>query len=702
VRKPETINYRTYRPEKDGLFCEKIFGPTKDWECFCGKYKGIKHKNIICDRCGVQVTHSKVRRTRMGHINLAAPVAHIWFFKATPSRIGNLLAIKLSDLDKVIYFQEYVVTDAGDTALNVGQLVTEEGLREARQKYGASFEADMGAEAIKKLLLGLDLPAPVRAAARGAQEHAQQAAQGRDREAPAHGGDAARLAQQAALDDPGRHPGHPAGPAPARAAGQRQLRDERPERPLPPPHQPQQPPQEAARPQRSGSHHPEREAHAAAVGGRPVRQRALPPARCWAAATAAEVADRHDQGQAGPLPREPAGQARGLQRALGHRGGPELHLHQCGLPKVIALELYQPFIIRRLKELGFADTIKSAKKMLERKDEEVWDILEEVIKEHPVLLNRAPTLHRMGIQAFQPVLVEGNAIRLHPLVCAGFNAGLRRRPDGRAPAALVRGADRGHGADDVDQQHLHARERQPDHQPQPGHRAGLLLPDTTNREGESGQDMVFSGTQRGVPRLRRRQGGRARAHQGQDRRRPPHEHARGRRRLHGQAHRDHGGARDLQRHPAARVPFWNMELDKGNIKKVISEAYEVIGKERTVDLLDALKELGFKSATRAGLSFAASDLVTPKQKETILGDTDAKVLEVNKQYGKGVITEGERYNQVIDLWTHARERVGEEMMKEWRSEQRDGEPYLNPVFIMERRARAAPSSRSASSRACAA
>ncbi len=277
VRKPETINYRTYRPEKDGLFCEKIFGPTKDWECFCGKYKGIKHKNIICDRCGVQVTHSKVRRSRMGHINLAAPVAHIWFFKATPSRIGNLLAIKLADLDKVIYFQEYLVTEAGDSPLAVGALMTEETLREARQKYGAGFEADMGAEAIKKLLLGADLPAlsdQLREELKGTRSKQRKAEIVK------------RLRTVEMLRDSPNKPHW-------------MILDVIPV--IPPDLRPlvlldsgnfatsdlndlyrrlinrNKPPQEAARPQRSGSHHPEREAHAAAVGRRAVRQRPLPP-----------------------------------------------------------------------------------------------------------------------------------------------------------------------------------------------------------------------------------------------------------------------------------------------------------------------------------------------------------------------------------------------------------------------------------------
>jgi DNA-directed RNA polymerase subunit beta' len=363
--------------------------------------------------------------------------------------------------------------------------------------------------------------------------------------------------------------------------------------------------------------------------------------------------------------------------------GPELRLHQCGLPKVIALELYQPFIIRRLKELGFADTIKSAKKMLERKETEVWDILEEVIHEHPVLLNRAPTLHRMGIQAFQPVLVEGNAIKLHPLVCAGFNADF-----------------------DGDQMAVHlplSYEAQIEATTlmiatnnifTPANGSPIISPSqdivlgcfylTTNREGERGEGMVFCNDEEV---FRAYADGKVGIHARILVKMPP-----GRRMI----NKEGDGQTTIKPVETtvgrvifndilpAECPYFNVELDKGSIKRVISECYELIGKERTVDLLDDLKAIGFKSATRAGLSFAASDLKTPLQKETILSDTDDKVMEINRQYQKGIITDGERYNQVIDLWTHARERVGEEMMKEWRSDVRDGEPYLNPVYIMER------------------
>src|SRR5215467_4902971 len=359
VKKPETINYRTYRPEKDGLFCERIFGPEKDWECSCGKYRGMKYKGMICDRCGVKVTHSRVRRKRMGHIELAAPVVHIWFFKAMPSRLGNLLAMKTTSLEKVIYFQDYVVTNPGQTALKKQQLLTEEEYRTAREQYGeGTFEAEMGAEAVRKLLQDLDLVTLSRdlreeLLTTGSKQKAKDLIN--------------RLKIVESIRDS----------------------DNKPEWMV--------------------------------LDVIPVIPPDLRPLVLLDSGNFA-TSDLND------LYRRIINRNNRLGKRVDYSArsvivvGPNLRLHQCGLPKKIALELFQPFIIRRLKDLGHADTIKSAKKMLERKDAEVWDILEEVITNHPVLLNRAPTLHRMGIQAFEPVLVEGNAIKLHPLVCKGFNA----------------------------------------------------------------------------------------------------------------------------------------------------------------------------------------------------------------------------------------------------------------------------------------
>ncbi len=435
VKKPETINYRTYRPEKDGLFCERIFGPEKDWECACGKYRGMKYKGMICDRCGVKVTHSRVRRKRMGHIELAAPVVHIWFFKAMPSRLGTLLDMKTTSLEKIIYFQDYVVTDPGEegsTQLKKNQLLNEDDYRKARENYGDTFEAEMGAEAIRKLLEAVnlvDLSVELRV----------------------------KLEAESKQDKPSKQKLRD---LVKRLKVVESLRD-------------------------SGLGGPQNKCEWMVLECIPVIPPDLRPLvlldsgnfatsdlndlyrriinrnnrlKKLVDLNAPEVIIRNEKrmlqqsvdalfdnnrckrpvlGSSNRPLKSLTDMIKGKQgrfreNLLGKRVdysarsvivvGPELRLHQCGLPKKIALELFQPFIIRRLKELGHADTIKSAKKMLERKDDQVWDILEEVIKNHPVLLNRAPTLHRMGIQAFEPVLIEGNAIRIHPLVCKGFNA----------------------------------------------------------------------------------------------------------------------------------------------------------------------------------------------------------------------------------------------------------------------------------------
>src|SRR5437667_5474057 len=432
VKKPETINYRTYRPEKDGLFCERIFGPEEDWGCSCGKYRGMKSKGMICDRCGVKVRHSRVRRKRMGHIELAAPVVHIWFFKAMPSRLGTLLEMKTTSLEKIIYFQDYVVTDPGETPLKEKQLLTEDEFRRARETYGEAFKAGMGAEAVKALLERLNL--------------VDLSKQLRD-----------ELAALGLKEKPSKQKMRD---LVKRLKVVESLRD-------------------------SGLGGPPNKCEWMVLECIPVIPPDLRPLVLLTSGNfatsdlndlyrriinrnnrlkklvdlnAPEVIIRNEKrmlqqsvdalfdnnrckrpvlGSSNRPLKSLTDMIKGKQgrfreNLLGKRVdysarsvivvGPRLRLHQCGLPKKIALELYQPFIIRKLKELGHADTIKSAKKMLERRDPEVWDILEEVIYQHPVLLNRAPTLHRMGIQAFEPILIEGNAIVLHPLVCQGFNA----------------------------------------------------------------------------------------------------------------------------------------------------------------------------------------------------------------------------------------------------------------------------------------
>ena len=422
VKKPETINYRTYRAEKDGLFCERIFGPERDWECSCGKYKGTKYKGIICDRCQVKVTHSRVRRKRMGHINLAAPIVHIWFFKALPSRLGAILDMKTSDLEKVIYFQDYVITSPGKTPLKRKQILTEDEYRAAYEKYGEEFDAEMGAEAVKKLLNAIDLATEATNIRAGIEKtNSKQKIKDLTK----------RLKMIEAIRGSENKP-------------EWMVMDVVPV--IPPDLRPLVL-LESGNFATSDLNDLYRR-----IINRNNRLKKLVDLN------APEVIIRNEKRMLqqavdalfdnGRCRRPVLGssnrplksltdmikgkQGRFRENLLGKRVdysarsvivvGPELKLHQCGLPKKIALELFQPFIIRKLKEHGLADTIKSAKRMLERRDPEVWDILEEVIYQHPVMLNRAPTLHRMGIQAFEPVLVEGNAIKIHPLVCKGFNA----------------------------------------------------------------------------------------------------------------------------------------------------------------------------------------------------------------------------------------------------------------------------------------
>src|SRR5438477_1505485 len=427
VKKPETINYRTYRPERDGLFCERIFGPEKDWECACGKYRGMKYKGMICDRCGVKVTHSRVRRKRMGHIELAAPVVHIWFCKAMPSRLGTLLDMKTSSLEKIIYFQDYVVVEAGETPLKERQLLTEEEFRKAREQYGETFEADMGAEAVKKLLEKLNLV-----------DESKVLRDKLDTETKKEKSSKAKLKDyvkrlkiiEALRDSPNKCEWMVLECIPVIPPDLRPLvlldsgnfatsdlndlyrriinRNNRLKKLV-----------ELNAPEviiRNEKRMLQQSVDALFDNNRckrPVLGSSNRPLK--------SLTDMI-KGKQGRFRENLLGKRVDYSARSVIVVGPELKLHQCGLPKKIALELFQPFIIRRLKDLGHADTIKSAKKMLERKDDQVWDILEEVTKNHPVLLNRAPTLHRMGIQAFEPVLIEGNAIRIHPLVCKGFNA----------------------------------------------------------------------------------------------------------------------------------------------------------------------------------------------------------------------------------------------------------------------------------------
>ncbi|MBL8857857.1 MAG: DNA-directed RNA polymerase subunit beta' [Planctomycetes bacterium] len=693
VKKPETINYRTYRPERDGLFCERIFGPEKDWECFCGKYKGIKHKGIVCDKCGVMITHSRVRRKRMGHINLAAPVAHIWFFKAMPSRLGNLLGVKVSNLERVVYFQDYIVIDPGDTPLEEHQLLTEDEFRQSRAKYGSEFDADMGAEAVKKMLRRLDLQ-------KLSEELREELISTRSKQRMKD--IIKRLRTVEMLRDSGQNAEFmvldviPVIPPDLRPlvlldSGNfatsdlndlyRRLinRNNRLKKLL-----------DLNAPEviiRNEKRMLQQSVDALFDNGR-CRRPVLGSSNRPLKSLTDMIKGKQGRFRENLLGKRVDYSARSVIVV-----GPELRLHQCGLPKKVALELFQPFIIRRLKELGLADTIKSAKRMLERRDEEVWDILEEVIRDHPVLLNRAPTLHRMGIQAFEPVLIEGNAIRLHPLVCGGFNADF-----------------------DGDQMAVHlplSYEAQIE--------ASTLMLATNNIFSPANgapiispsQDMVLglyylTKNPPGKPQQMKRYAslaelfvayghGDTRTHRPVQVRMEP-------RRLVKQNHAlapisvgddgkvAEGDKRNYMVTTIGRaifndilppgMPYYNYELTKKTVQELISDCHRLLGRDATLKLLDDLKDLGFKAATRAGMSFAKDDIRIPPGKGKILVETQKEIDKIEKAFQKGVITEGERYLKIVDLWTHAREKVGEDLMRVLQDDFSEETGYVNPIYCM--------------------
>ncbi len=679
VRKPETINYRTYRPEKDGLFCERIFGPERDWECACGKYKGTKFKGIICDRCGVKVTHSRVRRKRMGHINLAAPVVHIWFFKAMPSRLSTLLGMKTTDIEKIVYFQDYVVTDPGQSPLKAKQLLTEDEYRDAISKYGNCFRALMGAEAIKELLGKLDLAA-LSEELRAAVNETTSKQKVKD------------LTKRLKLVNAIR------------------ASENKPEWmvleviPVIPPDLRPLVQLESGNFATSDLNDLYRR-----IINRNNRLKKLIDLN------APEVIIRNEKRMLqqavdslldnGRCRRPVLGsnnrplksltdmikgkQGRFRENLLGKRVdysarsvivvGPHLKLYQCGLPKKIALELYQPFIIRKLKERGLADTIKSAKRMLERRDEQVWDILEEVIHQHPVLLNRAPTLHRMGIQAFEPVLVEGNAIMLHPLVCGGFNADF----DGDQMAV--------HLPLSIEAQvEAHTLIMSTNNIFSPANGSPMLNASqdivlgnfyiTYMADKQKGEGMCFRDPMEAITALNL---GVVSPHARVKVRLPEGKEVLGERgREKGPVIETTPGRCLFNDILSPELPFYNIVMDKKRLGQVIEDAYKKAGCRATIHLLDDIKELGFKQATLSGMSFGLMDLRIPPEKQAIIEATQKKVDRIMKNFNAGVLTEGERYNQIIDAWTHARVQVTNAMMRAMQNDIRDGKPYLNPIWVM--------------------
>ncbi|HEV7299877.1 MAG TPA: DNA-directed RNA polymerase subunit beta' [Tepidisphaeraceae bacterium] len=727
VKKPETINYRTYRAEKDGLFCERIFGPERDWECSCGKYKGTKYKGIICDRCGVKVTHSRVRRKRMGHINLAAPIVHIWFFKALPSRLGALLDMKTSDIEKIVYFQDYVVTDPGKSPLKKKQLLTEDEYRGAYEKYGDNFGADMGAEAIKKLLGMIDLNTEA-VKVRGEIEKTNSKQKIKDLTKRLKMIEAIRGSENKSewmvmdvipvippdlrplvLLESGNFATSDLNDLYRRIINRnnrlKKLVDlNAPEVII-----------------RNEKRMLQQAVDALFDNGR-CRRPVLGSSNRPLKSLTDMIKGKQGRFRENLLGKRVDYSARSVIVV-----GPELKLHQCGLPKKIALELYQPFIIRRLKEHGLADTIKSAKKMLERRDPEVWDILEECIYQHPVMLNRAPTLHRMGIQAFEPVLVEGNAIKIHPLVCKGFNADF----DGDQMAV--------HLPLSIEAQtETHVLMLAPNNIFSPANGSPIISPSqdivlgiyymTVARDGDRGEYMMFQSEQEALlaydlkkiamhTNIFVRLTGRTQVVPTEKSGGPVSLASESWKALEIQRKRKNPDyvAREMPANFDGKVimttvgrvmfndilplemPYYNFALPSGGQSRVIADTYEVLGRPATIKLLDDMKSLGFKRSTLAALSFGITDIRTPDSKATILEEGQKKADKIEKNYRMGAITDQERYAQLIDLWGHARKQVTDDLMKALENDYRDanGKPisfedaqkikmpkYLNPINMM--------------------
>jgi len=677
VKKPETINYRTFKPERDGLFCAKIFGPVKDYECNCGKYKRMKHRGVVCEKCGVEVIQSKVRRERMGHITLASPVAHIWFLKSLPSRIGNILEITLRDLEKVLYFEAHVVLEPKDTELEKGELVTDERLMELREQYGRdAFEVGIGAEAVRRLLEELDVEGEcvrLREEMREATSEAKRK----------------KIAKRLKVLD-----------------AFRESEINRPEHmvlevvPVIPPDLRPLVPLDGGRFATSDLNDLYRR-----VINRNNRLKRLQELN------APEVIIRNekrmlqeavdalfDNGRRGRVITGPSKRplkslsdmlkgksGRFRQNLLGKRVdysgrsvivvGPELRLHQCGLPNRMALELFKPFIYSKLEQQGFVTTIKAARKMVEHERPEVWDILAEVIKEHPILLNRAPTLHRLGMQAFEPMLIEGKAIQLHPLVCAAFNADF----DGDQMAVHVPLSVEAQIEARVLMMSTNNILSPATGRPIIGPTQDIVLGAyymTRERPGVQGDGMKFSSEEEVIVA-----------------------HDAGVVDIHAPIEVRMG--QDLVRTTTGRIllreivpgdipfEFINQVMDKKALGELIDQCYRRNGNKATVILADRLRTLGYQNATRAGISICIDDMRIPPDKERFLADATAEVTQIQDQYQEGLITDGERYNKVVDIWAQATEQITQQLLDGIATDTiLDGEgneiqvPSFNNVYMM--------------------
>jgi DNA-directed RNA polymerase subunit beta' len=689
VTKPETINYRTFKPEKDGLFCAKIFGPVTDWECLCGKFKRMKHRGVVCDKCGVEVTQSKVRRERMGHIELASPVSHIWFFKGLPSRIGHLLDMTMKDLEKILYFESHVVVDPGDAELKEKELLTEDRYRELREEYGSGFDARMGAEAIRELLRQVDVDKL--AAEMRQQMKSETSVQKRLKCAK-------RLKVCEAFRSSGNRP-------------EWMILEVIPVispelRPLVP--------LDGGRFATSDLNDLYRR-----VINRNNRLKKLLDLKAPDVIVRNEkrmlqeaVDALFDNSRRGRILKGTNNrplkslsdtlkgkQGRFRQNLLGKRVdysgrsvivvGPELQLNQCGLPKKMALELFKPFIYNKLEDAGLVSTIKAAKEMVELEQADVWDFLEEVIKDHPVLLNRAPTLHRLGIQAFQPVLVEGKAIKIHPLVCTAFNADF----DGDQMAVHVPLSPEAQAEAQVlmlsSNNILSPANGQPIVVPTQDIVLGCYYL-TKERKGARGDGRIFgtveevrlayeNGFVETLTPIRLRYTGDlidlTTVYDDQD-----------------VLHADiQTVERQLISTTVGRVifneslpddiPFINGLLKKRGLGQLVTFCYLRMGNDRTVRTVDHLKELGFLYATRAGISIGIDDMVIPPNKGELVAGARDEQVQVEKLYLDGVITNGERYNKVIAIWSDVTDRISDEMFKEMKKREVERKEF-NPIFLM--------------------
>ncbi|MGO9458582.1 MAG: DNA-directed RNA polymerase subunit beta', partial [Rhodomicrobium sp.] len=684
IKKPETINYRTFKPERDGLFCARIFGPIKDYECLCGKYKRMKYKGVICEKCGVEVTLTKVRRDRMGHIELASPVAHIWFLKSLPSRIGLLLDMGLKDLERVLYFENYVVIESGLTPLKAGQLLSEEDYLKAQEEYGEdAFHAGIGAEAVRDMLMALNLD-------QMREQIRQEIAEATTELKPK------KLAKRLKVIEAFIMSGN------------------RPEWmimkviPVIPPELRPLVPLDGGRFATSDLNDLYRR-----VINRNNRLKRLIELRAPDIIIRNEkrmlqeaVDALFDNGRRGRVitgaNKRPlksladmlkGKQGRFRQNLLGKRVdysgrsvivvGPELKLHQCGLPKKMALELFKPFIYSRLDAQGYSATVKQAKKLVEKERPEVWDILDEVIREHPVLLNRAPTLHRLGIQAFEPILVEGKAIQLHPLVCAAFNADF----DGDQMAV--------HVPLSLEAQ-LEARVlmMSTNNILHPANGGPIIVPSqdivlglyylSMIMEKEPGEGRIFGSVSEiqhalaaKTVTLHAKIKGR---YKGVDENGKPfskvYDTTPGRMIL----------AEHLPKIAGISFDLVNRLLTKKNIARIIDAVYRSCGQKETVIFCDRIMSLGFHHAYKAGISFGKDDMLVPETKKKIIADTEALVLDYEQQYNDGLITQMEKYNKVVDTWAKCTDRIAKEMMDRISAIQYDKatgrEKPINSVYMM--------------------